>query len=192
MKHFDHFHRHAAEHAIVLGNGASRRDINLAAAVDDAVMTGCNAIYREWIDLDYIAAVDHHMLEELGGAGPFEDTEVFTSYGKIVPWIVHWAPMGQRQKLSGQLAVMLAASMGCSVIWVAGFDMDGTNTFKGSQHYKGRAVDQREQPVMAELHQQMKVMCRKLEIEVPRVIQIGPFHTIEWMEFREVPPEWVK
>ncbi len=51
-------------YAFVLGNGTSRKDINLHQIKEFGKVYGCNALYREF-DPDYLICVDVKMILEL-------------------------------------------------------------------------------------------------------------------------------
>ena len=51
--------------AFIVGNGASRQQVNLELLVDKAPIYGCNAIYRDFHAWNYLIAIDDGMIEEL-------------------------------------------------------------------------------------------------------------------------------
>lgn len=51
--------------ALIVGNGISRRNINLETCVDKFDIYGCNALYREFHAWNYLIAIDDGMIDEL-------------------------------------------------------------------------------------------------------------------------------
>jgi hypothetical protein len=64
--------------AFVLGNGTSRRSIDLNQLKDQGTVYGCNALYREF-DPDYLIAVDTKMILEINKAGYQHSHSVWTN-----------------------------------------------------------------------------------------------------------------
>ena len=44
--------------AFIIGNGISRKPINLSKLVDQGAIFGCNALYREFNDFHYLVSID--------------------------------------------------------------------------------------------------------------------------------------
>jgi hypothetical protein len=66
--------------AFVLGNGTSRKSINLNLKSKGTVY-GCNAVYREF-EPDYLIAVDVKMILEINKAGYQHNHQVWTTQNK--------------------------------------------------------------------------------------------------------------
>ena len=54
--------------AFVLGNGTSRKSIDIKSLEPHGMIYGCNALYREY-DPDYLVAVDVKMVLEISSTG---------------------------------------------------------------------------------------------------------------------------
>jgi hypothetical protein len=54
-----------AKIAFIVGNGISRSSIDLSSLKDKGSIIGCNALYRDFLDYDYLVAIDDGMIEEL-------------------------------------------------------------------------------------------------------------------------------
>lgn len=53
------------EIAFIVGNGISRREIDLNKLVGKGKIFGCNALYRDFNNWDYLVAIDDAMISEL-------------------------------------------------------------------------------------------------------------------------------
>jgi hypothetical protein len=51
--------------AFVVGNGTSRSPIDLSSLKGKGSIIGCNALYRDFPEYDYLVAIDDGMIEEL-------------------------------------------------------------------------------------------------------------------------------
>ena len=65
--------------AFVLGNGTSRKPINLETLQKKGMTYGCNALYREYSP-DYLICVDPRMVHEVNRAGYQNSHTVWTNY----------------------------------------------------------------------------------------------------------------
>ena len=54
---------------VVIGNGPSRQGFDLNIFTGKAVTVGCNAIYRDYPEVDYVTWIDEGVAEELQTAG---------------------------------------------------------------------------------------------------------------------------
>jgi hypothetical protein len=146
-----------------IGNGESRRDIDIAAL--DGKIVGCNAIMRDYT-VDYLVCVDRRMVNEALERGINETTYIYTRNDwhknfadrkklRIVPDLpyagneraddpFHWG--------SGPYAVLLAAKKAKNeTVNLLGFDLYGienkvNNIYKDTDCYDlsvKRAVDPR-------------------------------------------------
>ena len=64
--------------AFVLGNGTSRKSIDLNQLNDKGTVYGCNALYREF-DPNFLVAVDTKMILEINQAGYQHSHSVWTN-----------------------------------------------------------------------------------------------------------------
>ena len=130
--------------ALVLGNSPWRVGFPVAAWA--GVTIGCNGVYREGYDLDYLVTVDRGIVKEVAAWKPWDHgvkqiisqahnwpkgvdvgADVYYASGSIL-----W------QKLAGNLALGVAMVLGCNPIVMVGFSMDGTNTYIGTKNYRHR------------------------------------------------------
>ena len=49
--------------AVVIGNGESRKQVDISLLRKDNILVGCNAIHRE-LDVDHLVCVDRRMIDE--------------------------------------------------------------------------------------------------------------------------------
>lgn len=150
----------------VIGNGESRRNVNLQLLKTDCTLIGCNAIHRD-IVVDHLICVDRRTAEEANNNPSNKNTLIyvredwFKYYWKIkknkntrqVPTIPFTGPSKKDQPEhwgSGGYAILLAAQLGFDDIELYGFDLyptlQGTvnNIYKGTEHYvkaNSHAVD---------------------------------------------------
>ena len=106
--------------AFIVGNGPSRKQVNLEALVDKAPIYGCNAIYRDFYAWNYLVAIDDGMIEELRRErvdrgiliippeeNRFEDAE--------------YSPMRRRAN-AGMIAMDEAIRRGANILYNIGID----------------------------------------------------------------------
>ena len=126
--------------ALVIGNGESRRSIDLEDYRKDHILVGCNAIHRD-LEVDHLICCDKRMAEEAA-----RSTDIPTIYTRS-DWITHFkstyrnveqlpelpyiGTLKQDQPInwgSGVYALLLATTLPVDTITVIGFDLYPTNT----------------------------------------------------------------
>jgi uncharacterized Rossmann fold enzyme len=141
--------------ALVIGNGESRKDINLDIAIKDyEIVVGCNAIHRDFIP-DHLVCCDNRMVKEAlqnpSVKKIYTREKYYQEHRKIakhknvlrlpsLPYQgyqrvddpVHWG--------SGPYAVLLAADLGAESVDLIGFDLYSNNdkvnnVYKGTENY---------------------------------------------------------
>jgi hypothetical protein len=141
--------------ALVIGNGESRKDVDLDTAIKDyEVVIGCNAVHRDFIP-DHLVCCDNRMVKE-ALQNPlvnriYTREKYYQEHRKIakhknvlrlpsLPYQgyqrvddpVHWG--------SGPYAILLAAELGADTIDLIGFDLYSdngkvNNIYKGTENY---------------------------------------------------------
>jgi hypothetical protein len=113
--------------AFVLGNGTSRKSIDLEKLKNIAKVYACNAVYRTF-QPDYLVAVDVKMVLEINKAGYQHKNTVWTnpnnSYQRIKN-LNFFSP--SKGWSSGPTALWLAAEHGYETVYILGFDYRGLN-----------------------------------------------------------------
>ena len=147
---------------LVIGNGESRKDINIDSI--DTEKVGCNAVFRDYKTIKHIICVDKRMVSEAIEADANNFSLIYTRQDwhprfakskriRIVPELpyvgseraddpFHWG--------SGPYAVLLAATK-ADELHLIGFDLYGlegktNNIYKNTRNYNAsekRAVDPR-------------------------------------------------
>lgn len=147
---------------LVIGNGESRKDIDINAI--PGLKVGCNAIFRDYTNIDHIICVDKRMVTEAIKAGANSHSIIYTRKDWIHRFAAHqkirqvpklWYKGTERadesfQWGSGPYAVFLAAKQ-AKVVKMIGFDLYGidrktNNIYKDTNNYNAsdkRAVDPR-------------------------------------------------
>jgi len=126
--------------AFVIGNGPSRKPVDLHDLHYTSGLTfGCNALYRECKQLDFIVAIDDGMIKELQGAD-LGATELV-----IPPEDERWEHpefnVNRRRSNAGMNAMSEAITQGCNILYCLGFDFllggeaSVDNIFKGTKNY---------------------------------------------------------
>lgn len=122
--------------AFVIGNGPSRKDVDLHTLDTYGITFGCNALYREYFPR-YLIAMDDKIITEI-------EHSKFPSHRFIVP------PEKERYEFttgrranSGMLAMEHAITNGFKKLYCIGFDsffkgLD--NVFAGSENYDNPAT----------------------------------------------------
>lgn len=129
--------------AFVLGNGTSRKSINLKNIHPYGKIYGCNALYREY-EPDYLVAVDVKMVLEINSAGFQHQHQVWTNpnktYHKIKNLNFFHPSKGWS---SGPTALWLASQHGYDKVFILGFDYKGlddgkklNNIYADTRNYK--------------------------------------------------------
>ena len=125
--------------AIIIGNGPSRKIINLDNLVGKAPLYGCNALYRDFNEYDFIVAIDDGIIEEL-------KTNLDNQSRIIIPpederWESAEYSNQRRRNNVGMVAMDSAIKNGNNLIYLLGFDfiLDGEdsvdNVYKDTDNY---------------------------------------------------------
>lgn len=111
--------------AFVLGNGTSRKDLDLTNLKTHGTVYGCNALYREYLP-DYLIAVDTKMVIELNRESVQLRCPVWTNpnkaYSKFTGFNFFSPSKGWS---SGPTALHMASDHGNDEIYILGFDYKG-------------------------------------------------------------------
>lgn len=137
----------------VLGNGESRRTINVDSLRDFGPVWGCNKIHQDW-HVDNLVCVDPKQIEIAIKNGAHEKSNIWTrrrwaqEYNGIpeIKYIPDFPEEGEAkwQKQwhwnSGPIAVFLACEQGAEYVCMFGFDFYGiagknNNLYKGTLGY---------------------------------------------------------
>lgn len=151
--------------AVVIGNGESRKSVNLESYKDNYTLIGCNAIHRDTI-VDHLICCDRRMAEEATNNTNILKTQVY-----VRPSWFHYfrkikknknvnllpdLPYTGKNKMddpdhwgSGGFALLLAAANGFNEVELLGFDLypkeqSVNNIYKGTENYAkegSQAVD---------------------------------------------------
>lgn len=182
--------------AAVIGNGGSRVHVDLdRIAASGTVVIGCNAVVRD-ADPDYVFFNDPHMGPILAGLNvrgpvyvtgrrhPNLDTVRIDGETPAV-----WNPFAHGTgNLSGIQAIALAAHLGCSPLYLIGFDENRTNVYDGTVGYHNSPVG----PGARQGRRIVSVLKRVAEtthIPTPELRQIGP-NTFPTAKPWECPEGW--
>lgn len=127
--------------AFVLGNGTSRKDINLDQLKTKGSIYGCNALYREF-EPDYLVAVDTKMILEINKAGYQHGHEVWTNPNRAYHQMTGFKFFNPSKGWSsGPTALWLASTHSTQDIYILGFDYHGiddkiNNLYADTPNYK--------------------------------------------------------
>lgn len=136
--------------AAVLGNGESRKNLDLHQLKTTHTLIGCNAIHRDF-PVDHLICCDRRMVNEAIKNPHIDNTIIYTrkdwyDYFKTLrknlellpelPYKGHERPDEPMQWGSGPYAVLLGA-MDFKEIDMYGFDLYGTDQNKVNNIYKG-------------------------------------------------------
>ena len=113
--------------AFVLGNGTSRKSIDLEKLKNIAKVYACNAVYRTF-QPDYLVAVDVKMVLEINKAGYQHKNTVWTNPNKSYQRIKNLNFFNPSKGWSsGPTALWLAAEHEYETVYILGFDYRGLN-----------------------------------------------------------------
>lgn len=130
---------------VVIGNGISRKNIDLWQLKKHYIVYGCNAIYREY-QPDILFCVDDRMCNELHVSGYSKVHTVITPNKYSCPSATHIKINSNWKKWNcGALACLYAATQEPKTIYLIGFDIGGEegyrNMYEGSIHYSSRGTE---------------------------------------------------
>lgn len=142
--------------AVVIGNGESRRAVNLENYRSEYTLIGCNALHRD-IKVDHLICCDRRMAEEATDNPNTKNSQIYVrphwfhyfrkiKKNKNINHLPSLPYQGETKKDdpehwgSGGFAVLLAATLQHEYIELIGFDlypMDQAvnNIYKDTQHY---------------------------------------------------------
>jgi hypothetical protein len=126
--------------AFVLGNGVSRREVNLLTLKQFGHVYGCNALYRDF-DPDVLVATDRPIATEIQNAG-YAKKNVFYTRRPIDGLGAKRVPDAYYGYSSGPIATAVSAQDGHRRVFLLGFDMGPTenkqfnNVYAGTEFYK--------------------------------------------------------
>jgi len=151
-------------HCLVVGNGESRRGVNLSKFSSNFIVIGSNAIHRDY-EVDHLVCCDRRMIEEAVVSNNTKNTKIYvrTEWHKyfrkikkdkrihLVPDIPYEQTKKQDKPLnwgSGTYSLLLAATLQPESITMIGFDLYSTNNlinnlYKGTVNYN----DENSKPV---------------------------------------------
>jgi hypothetical protein len=129
--------------AVVIGNGESRRSIDIESLKINNVLIGCNAVHRD-IVVDHLVCCDRRMVEEAIDNPMTEHTEVYVRED----WFKYYRKTQKRKNIStvpdlpyqgeqrpdrpehwgsGGYALLVAAQLGFDDVTLVGFDLYSKN-----------------------------------------------------------------
>lgn len=148
--------------SLVIGNGESRRSLDLKHFKNKITLIGCNAVYRD-IEVDHLVCFDKRMVDEsvhseikniYTRSRNYKDFRKIHKYKqvKLLPDLPYEGSSKQDHPdhwNSGPYALLIAAQMPSPDIFVIGFDLYGreglvNNIYKGTANYSrpdSREVD---------------------------------------------------
>jgi hypothetical protein len=133
--------------AFVVGNGTSRKPIELETLKKYGPIYACNAVYRDFKP-DHLIAVDSKMVMEIVKTGWQKHNKVYTNHNKQFKDIQHLNILNPSKGWSsGPTALDLASDHGHETLYILGFDFKGTtgtgkgddkvnNLYAGTFNYK--------------------------------------------------------
>ena len=127
--------------AFVLGNGTSRKSIDLKQLKEHGTVYGCNALYREF-NPDYLVAVDAKMVIEINNNKYQHNHEVWTNPNRTYHQLTGFNYFNPSKGWSsGPTALWLASTHNIKDIYILGFDYQGidekiNNIYADSKNYK--------------------------------------------------------
>jgi hypothetical protein len=111
--------------SFVLGNGTSRKPINLEKLKGKGTIYGCNALYREFTP-DYLVAVDTKMILELNKHKAQYEVPVWTNPNKAFRKFQGFNYFNPSKGWSsGPTALWMASEHGADEVYILGFDYVG-------------------------------------------------------------------
>lgn len=129
--------------AFIVGNGPTRSRLDLNELVGKAPIYGCNALYRDFNNWDYLVAIDDGMIEELRQTR--SRLEKVDGIVIIPPDDKRWEhpeySPSRRRNNAGMVAMDEAINRGAKVVYAIGMDfilggsISTDNVYKNSENY---------------------------------------------------------
>ena len=129
--------------AFVVGNGVSRKPVDLNQLKSKGKIYGCNALFREYSP-NYLVAVDVKMIIEINNARYQHSNEVWTNPNKLYHQMTGFNFFNPTKGWSsGPTALHLASIHNNNEIYILGFDYKGlgednrvNNIYADTNNYK--------------------------------------------------------
>jgi hypothetical protein len=127
--------------ACIVGNGVSRKNIDLNSIVGQATIFGCNALYRDFDGWDYLVSIDQGMVREV------RNNAEYSCKGHVIvpPEHEHWEDAeyspNRRRSNAGMNAMREAIKKEYDTLYCLGFDflLDGDisvdNVYRNTENY---------------------------------------------------------
>lgn len=190
-----------SNHAVVIGNGVSRKDFDLRLFLDHRDVAawgevgawkpainpkkfntyGCNAIYRNYRP-DFVIAVGEDMIQEMANSNYCDDNPVYSNAWALplYPGKFNYIPQDPGYN-AGAIAAYLAAFDGHKKVFMLGFDGidsigDNYNIYAGTPGYPGNHVIISENFWVNSLNEIMQLYS---DVEFVRVTPTANFRTPE-------------
>ena len=175
--------------AFILGNGISRKDIDLTTLAQRGHIYGCNALYREYTPY-VLVATDRPIAEHIQHSGYSAQHRFYTRI-PIANLGAQPVPRPYIGYSSGPIATVVAAMDGNQLIYLLGFDMGPTasntinNLYAGTEFYKPATA----MPTFTGnwIKQLIKIMedhkhCRFVRVVGPTTAPITQFDAVKNLE----------
>jgi hypothetical protein len=127
--------------AFIIGNGNSRKDLDITDLSDKGTIYGCNALYREF-EPDHLIAVDTKMILEINKAGYQHSHSVWTNSNRAFNGMNGFNFFNPSKGWSsGPTALWFASTHDITDIYILGFDYQGidnkiNNVYSDTPNYK--------------------------------------------------------
>lgn len=130
--------------AFVIGNGVSRKSLDLNHLVDNGTIIGCNALYRDFDKWDVLVAIDDGMIEEVLPLMKSLDDDRIQKV-TVPPEDERWEDPeyspNRRRSNAGMNAMLEGIRSGHDILYCLGFDfiLEGEvsvdNIYKNTKNY---------------------------------------------------------
>ena len=162
--------------AFVIGNGVSRKPINLGSLPQYGATYGCNALYRDFSP-DHLISVDPNMIKEINDSEYNKNHNVWIRHTTGLDFVTNVQYLDEfRRWSSGPSALLLACGHGHGVIYILGFDFIGlcndtkfNNVYSDTPNYK-RSI-QKHTYYRNWLNQTIEVVSNNKHVEFIQVIE---------------------
>lgn len=127
--------------ALIVGNGPSRKSVDLNLYTGSLPIYGCNALYRDFDGWDYLFSIDHGMVDEI-------KNDIIAPKGKVIvpPVDMHFEDEAynkiRRRNNTGMIAMEYAFQHGYNILLCLGFDfliadaeISTDNVYAGTKNY---------------------------------------------------------
>lgn len=190
--------------ACVIGNGPSRKQLDLHCINATMTTYGCNALYRDFMP-DYLICMDKQMVDEILNNKVQYSTKFYTTETHNFDHMtvdssecINWLKNMVKRLDSGNNALELALDNKHDVIYIIGFDYNSTshslpNVYHGTKNYAPSMANVHAEELAYDWQQRLRMLVK--EYPNTQIIRVNGSNTsinVEATNYSEITIEQFK